>query len=73
MMAPPVEQEPSIWGLVSGLVSQVPSLGDALGMVGKKTKGFFSPEHFISSIPTDKVVKTVVRNFLAVLAGPNID
>ena len=26
----------SIWGLGSGLVSQVPSLGDAIGVVGVK-------------------------------------
>ena len=36
-MAPPVEQESSIeYPLGSGLVSQVPSLGDALGVVGIK-------------------------------------
>ena len=27
----------SIWSLGSGLVSQVPGLGDALGVVGKKS------------------------------------
>ena len=39
-MAPPVEQEPSIEysirGLGADLASQVPSFGDALGLVGKK-------------------------------------
>ena len=29
---------PSFWGLGSGLVSQVPCLSDALGVVGGKTK-----------------------------------
>ena len=43
-MAPPVEQEPSkeLWGLGSGLVSQVPGLGDALGMVGEKVSDVLS-------------------------------
>ena len=42
-MAPPVEQEPSIEYYLSevgsGLVSQVPGLSDAQGMVGKKKNG----------------------------------
>ena len=39
----------------------------------KGTKVFFSPEHFISWISTDKVVKIVVRYFPAVLTILNID